>query len=255
MKLAVLFVLAHGVSSVGADGLSAFVMDGDSVTLRTDVKTNHREYIKWYFNDTRIAQMTGDLSYICTDVQCNKGTERFRGRLKLDHQTGSLTVTDTRNIDSGVYKLRITISSNINEKIFIVAVYDVPAAERDEMKRKSVKEGESVTLDPGVMKNTNDLMTWHFNDLCIAEISEEPRKICTDVQCKDGDERFRNRLRLDQQTGSLTIMNITITDSGVYELKIINSSFSIIRSFSVTVTGSGLSLAAEYVLLLLEFCC
>ncbi|XP_058616461.1 uncharacterized protein LOC131530292 isoform X2 [Onychostoma macrolepis] len=244
MKLAVLFVLAHGVSSVGADGLSAFVMDGDSVTLRTDVETKQQEDIKWYFNDTRIAQMTGDLSDICTDVQCNEGTERFRDRLKLDHQTGSLTITDTRNIDSGDYELKIISIRRSIEKTFSVIVHGVPAAERDEMKRKSVKEGESVTLDPGVMKNTNDLMTWHFNDLCIAENSEEPRKIFTDVQCKDGDERFRNRLRLDQQTGSLTIMNITITDSGVYELKIINSSFSIIRSFSVTVTDSGLSLAA-----------
>ncbi len=117
-------------------------------------------------------------------------------------------------------------------------VSDVSAAERDEMKRKSVKEGESVTLDPGVMKNPNDLMMWHFNDLCIAEISEEPRKMCTDIQCKDGNERFRDRLKLDQQTGSLTIMNTRTTDSEVYELKIIISSFSIIRSFSVTVTGA-----------------
>ncbi len=107
------------------------------------------------------------------------------------------------------------------------------------MKRKSVKEGESVTLDPGVMKNPNDLMMWHFNDLCIAEISEEPRKMCTDIQCKDGDERFRDRLKLDQQTGCLTIMNTRTTDSGDYKLQInISSSFSIIRSFSVTVTGA-----------------
>ncbi len=112
-------------------------------------------------------------------------------------------------------------------------VSDVPVAEQ-----KSVNEGESVTLDPGVIKNPNDLMAWHFNDLCIAEISEEPRKICTDVQCKDGDERFRDRLKLDHQTGSLTVTNTTITDSGDYQLQIIRSSFSITRSFSVTVTGA-----------------
>ncbi len=107
------------------------------------------------------------------------------------------------------------------------------------MKRKSVKEGESVSLDPGVMKNPNDLMTWHFNDLCIAEISEEPRMICTDVQCINADERFRDRLKLDQQTGSLTIRDTRTTDSGDYTLQInISSSFSIIRSFSVTVTGA-----------------
>ncbi len=116
----------------------------------------------------------------------------------------------------------------------LVCVSGVPVADRGEMKRKSVNEGESVTLDPGVMKNPNDLMAWHFNDICIAEITEEPRMICTDDQCK---ERFRDRLKLDHQTGSLTITDTRTTDSGLYKLQIINSRFSIIRSFIVTVTG------------------
>ncbi len=119
----------------------------------------------------------------------------------------------------------------------LICVSGVPVAERDEMKRKSVNEGESVTLDPGVIKNPNDLMAWHFNDICIAEITEEPRMICTDVQCINGTDRFKNRLKLDHQTGSLTIMNMTTTDSGLYTLQISSSSFSITRSFIVTVTG------------------
>ncbi|XP_058616459.1 uncharacterized protein LOC131530291 isoform X2 [Onychostoma macrolepis] len=225
-------------------------MDGDSVTLHTNVETKQQEDIKWYINDTRIAQISGDLSFICTDVQCNKGTERFEDRLELDYKTGTLTIRDIRTTDSGLYELKIISIRNSSEKTFNVTVHGVPAAERDEMKRKSVKEGESVTLDPGVIKNPNDLMTWHFNDICIAEISEEPRMICTDVQCKDGDERFRDRLKLDHQTGSLTITNITITDSGLYKLQISSSRFSITRSFSVAVTGlsageiAGISTAA-----------
>ncbi len=98
-------------------------MEGDLVTLHTGVKTNQQEKIRWYFNDARIAQMTGDLSYICTDVQCNEGTDSFRDRLNLDHQTGSLTIMNTRTTDSGVYRLRIISSNSISEKIFIVAVY------------------------------------------------------------------------------------------------------------------------------------
>ncbi len=94
------------------------VMEGDSVTLNTDVKTNQQEKIKWYFNDTRIAYINGDLSKICTDVQCD---ERFRDRLKLDHQTGSLTITNTRTTDSGVYKL-VIIKGSDSEKIFNVTV-------------------------------------------------------------------------------------------------------------------------------------
>ncbi len=114
----------------------------------------------------------------------------------------------------------------------MVCVSDVPAAERDEMKRKSVKEGESVTLYTGMIRKTNDLMKWYFNDIRIAEITGDQSEICTDDQCK---ERFRDRLKLDHQTGSLTIMNITNTDSGLYKLQISRGRISIIKSFNVTV--------------------
>ncbi|KAI2650658.1 Carcinoembryonic antigen-related cell adhesion molecule 4 [Labeo rohita] len=163
---------------------------------------------------------------ILVDVKCNIGTERFRQRLKLNYQTGSLTITNT---DSGEYKLKIIKSSD-----------NVPATELYE-----TKEGESVTLDAGVTKRSNNVMTWYFNDTLIAEITGDQSKICTDDQCN---KRFRDRLKVDHQTGSLTITNIRITDSGEYKLKInINSStFSItrVKRFSVSITDSGLSAAA-----------
>jgi len=99
------------------------VMEGDSVTLNTGVEIKHED-IKWYFNDICIAQKnSGDQnkSKICTDDQY-EDTERFRDRLKLDHQTGSLTITHTTNTDSGVYKLLI-ISSSDSEKTFIITVH------------------------------------------------------------------------------------------------------------------------------------
>ncbi|CAM4660508.1 unnamed protein product [Leuciscus chuanchicus] len=222
----------------GADTVEVSVMEGDSVTLYTGVQTNQQDRVRWYFNDTRIAQINRDQSKICTDVQCNEDTERFRDRLKLDHQTGSLTITDTTDTDSGVYKLKISSGSSDSEKIFNVNVHGVSAAERDEVKRK---EGESVTLYTGVINNTNDVMTWYFNDTLIAEITGDQSKICTDVQCK---ERFRDRLKLDHQTGSLNITNTRNTDSGEYKLLIIiiiiNSSFSItrVKRFNITVIVS-----------------
>ncbi|KAL0161193.1 hypothetical protein M9458_044918, partial [Cirrhinus mrigala] len=95
---------------------------GDPVTLPTDIKVDQNTKIKWFFNDTRIAQITGDLSKICPDVQCDKDTERFRDRLKLDHQTGSLTIMNTRITDFGLYALEIYSDSD-SEKTFKVTVY------------------------------------------------------------------------------------------------------------------------------------
>ncbi|XP_056109189.1 uncharacterized protein LOC130087013 [Rhinichthys klamathensis goyatoka] len=235
-------LLDHGSSGVDPDGVS--VMEGDSVTLNTGVQTNQQDRIRWYYNDIRIAQINRDQSKICTDVQCNDGNKRFRDRLKLDHQTGSLTIMNITNTDAGVYQLQISSGSSDSEKTFNVILYGVSAAERDKIKRKSVNEGEPVTLYTGVIINLNDSIAWYINEILIAEICDEPRKTCTDVQCE---ERFRDRLKLDHQTGSLTITHTRNTHSGEYKLQINNSRFSIIRSFSVSVTAvpdAGLSSAA-----------
>ncbi|XP_039538581.1 uncharacterized protein LOC120486561 [Pimephales promelas] len=234
-----------GVFGVGSEKVSVSVMEGESVTFYTGVQTIQQEEIKWYFYGIRIARINGDQSKICTDVQCNGGTERFRDRLKLDNQTGSLTITHTTNTDSGEYEVKIISSSDIIGNIFNISVNGVSAVEIDEVKRESAKEGEYVTFDPGVIKNPHDVMTWYYNNTLIAEITGDQRQICTDDQCK---ERFRDRLKLDHQTGSLTITHITNTHSGEYQLviSIINSSFSIsrVKRFDLTVIdvpGSGLS--------------
>ncbi|KAK7136693.1 hypothetical protein R3I93_016898 [Phoxinus phoxinus] len=242
--LSVILILTdHGASGVGSDKVS--VMEGDSVTLHTGVKTTRQEDIRWYYNGIIIARIDGDINKTCTDVQCNEDTERFRDRLKLDHQTGNLTITNITDTDSGEYRLTIFSSSSNSEKIFSVNVQGVSAAERDEVKKN---EGESVTFDPPVARTPNDVMTWYFNDIHIAEISGDLSEICTDVQCNKDTERFRDRLKLDHQTGSLTITNTTNTDSGEYKLQIsINSSsFSIsrVKRFNLNVIDSGLSSGA-----------
>ncbi|XDV23572.1 hypothetical protein PO909_028100 [Leuciscus waleckii] len=235
-----------------ADIVGLSVKEGDSVTLHTYVETKQQEDIKWYFNDIRIAEISGDLSDICTDVQCEDGDERFRDRLMLDHQTGSLTITNTRNTDSGVYELKLISSSSISEKIFSVTVYGVPATETDQT---SVNEGESVTLDSGVVRNPNDVMMWYFNDILIAEITRYQTKLCEDEQCK---ERFRHRVEVNYLTGSLIITNTRNTDSGEYKLKIssglrrISSAVSVKR-FGVTVSEYNLVPISNFKLLLFLF--
>ncbi len=98
----------------GTDEVS--VMEGDSVTLHTDVDTNQQDRMTWYFKNIRIAQINGNKSKICTDEEC---PQRFRDRLTL--RDGSLVITNINTTDAGVYQLQIP-SRNI-EKTFSVTVH------------------------------------------------------------------------------------------------------------------------------------
>ncbi|XP_056304472.1 uncharacterized protein LOC130216604 [Danio aesculapii] len=219
-----------GVTGVHADVVLVSVMEEDSVTLHTGVIKQQHEYIKWYFNDIRIAQLNGDVSDMCTDVQCNNGTERFRDRLKLDNQTGSLTIMNIRSTDAGDYEL---VSDN-EEMIFNVAVHDDPAGHYNQVEEN---QGESVTFNPGIRRDLIDVLKCLVNDILITEITVNQSQICADVQCK---ERFTDRLKLDNESASLTITDTRNTDSGNYTLEIFirrDGRFSITRKkrFSLTV--------------------
>ncbi|XP_016107386.1 uncharacterized protein [Sinocyclocheilus grahami] len=98
-------------------------MEGDSVTLNTDV-TEAQKYlfIQWMFGNTRIAEV-GRLTQTHSTYDGPDG--RFRDRLQLDLQTGSLSITNTRTTDSGLYQLT-AISSETSYMSFNVTVYETP---------------------------------------------------------------------------------------------------------------------------------
>ncbi len=98
----------------------------------------------------------------------------------------------------------------------------------------SVLEGDSVTLDSGFTEMTDeDLILWRFGteNTLIAQINvmAGSMTVYDDVL----DERFRDRLKLDDQTGSLTITNTTTEHTGLYKLQ----TNSVSKSFSLSVYG------------------
>ncbi len=96
------------------------VMEGDSVTLHTDVTEIHEDdEIMWNFGakNSLIAQINRASGIFFT---YNDG--RFRDRLKLDDQTGSLTITNTTTQHAGLYKLEI-VAAKLSSKTFSVSVY------------------------------------------------------------------------------------------------------------------------------------
>ncbi|KAL0153313.1 hypothetical protein M9458_051392, partial [Cirrhinus mrigala] len=207
------------------------VIEGDSVTLNPDpAQTQGFNEIQWRFKNGN-----QPIAYTTRKKQTYSEDERFRDRLNLN-QTGSLTITNIKTKHSGVYPLRIELDSGQLNVDYTVTVYESPAVINDvkgEMKMESVKVGDRVTLQTDVTKlHGDELIVWRFGD--------EGKLIAkTDIEAKssplhDPDERFRDRLELDHQTGSLIITNSRTTDSGLYRVKISSSKQTLYKRFTVT---------------------
>ncbi|CAM4661366.1 unnamed protein product [Leuciscus chuanchicus] len=201
----------HTSGLFGVEVKSVSVTEGDSVTLNSETELQTHDLIMWTFGrpETLIAHINKkDKIFSTSDVPDG----RFRDRLKLDHQTGSLIITNTTTEHAGRYQLTIKGRRKITYR-FSVTVYGVFGVE---VKSVSVTEGDSVTLNSETELQTHDLIMWTFGrpETLIAVIDKEAGIFSI------SDRRFRDRLKLDHQTGSLTITNTRTTDSGEYEVTI-----------------------------------
>ncbi|XP_039538625.1 SLAM family member 5-like isoform X2 [Pimephales promelas] len=109
-------------SVIGVFGDSVSVMEGDSVTLNTDLtEIQEDDDIQWKYGaeNSLIAKISRSAGFFSTYYVPDG---RFRDRLKLDDQTGSLTITHTTTEHTGVYKLLI-FGTKLTFKTFNVSVY------------------------------------------------------------------------------------------------------------------------------------
>ncbi len=91
---------------------SMTVMVGDSVPLRPDpTYIQGYDVIRWRFGQQK--SLVAEINRTAGIFNTYDGPDgRFRDRLKLDHQTGSLTITNTRTTDAGLYEAEISSSSS-----------------------------------------------------------------------------------------------------------------------------------------------
>ncbi|XDV11673.1 hypothetical protein PO909_000545, partial [Leuciscus waleckii] len=199
------------------------VMEGDSVSLNSDNEMEDDDVIQWRFKNTVIAEINKQADRITVYDDVLDG--RFRDRLKLDDQTGSLTITNTTTEHAGVYELQI--NSEISERFRLIVFVELV----------SVTKGDSVSLNSDLTEmKDDDVIQWRFGDenTVIAEINKQADRITVYDDVLDG--RFRDRLKLDKQTGSLTITNTTTEHAGDYELVMYSGRFSS-KVFRVSVYG------------------
>ncbi|KAK9980446.1 hypothetical protein ABG768_000054 [Culter alburnus] len=223
--LLLFLIFINGVSGTdSAESETVIVMEGDSVTLNSDLtEIVNKDTILWMFGpkDSLIAQVgrTDDLTkFLVPDVVA------FRGRVQVNKDTGSLTIRNTRIRHSGQYKLTIS-REQTRIKIFNVTV-QVVDGETDGVKSESVSvtEGQSVTLHANSETHKDALMLWRFGDkgILLAKIDLETKN----TSLNEDDERFKDRLKLDNQTGSLTITNTRTEHAGLYEVQMRGSESS-----------------------------
>ncbi len=94
------------ICSSGVFGDSVSVTEGDSVTLNTDLTEIHeRDFILWIYGAEKslIAKINKN-----SKSSSDASDERFRDRLKLDDQTGSLTITNITTEHAGCYEVQIS---------------------------------------------------------------------------------------------------------------------------------------------------
>jgi len=96
-------------------------------------------------------------------------------------------------------------------------------------------EGDDVTLKPGDKIQKDDRIEWMFRpqETLVAGRPETRNTY-------DGGLKIKDRLELDEMTGSLTIRNIRTTDSGEYKLQIKSNSGVSYKTFIVVVRGESL---------------
>ncbi|KAI7791550.1 hypothetical protein IRJ41_021861, partial [Triplophysa rosa] len=108
----------------GDEVKSVSVMEGHSVTLHTHLTHILRnETIEWRFgvNGLRIARIKRSVN-INPIYDDNNEAEMFRDRLKMNNQTGDLTITHITSQHSGLYHLTVIIGTNQTVKHFSLSV-------------------------------------------------------------------------------------------------------------------------------------
>ncbi|XP_058617648.1 uncharacterized protein LOC131531110 isoform X2 [Onychostoma macrolepis] len=147
-------------------------MEGDSVTLNTDVTLLRDDQILWMFGpkETRIAEIYKQ------NIDMYDSNETFGDRLQMDSQTGSLTIRNIRTEHTGLYKLQIFSNRGNSYKRFSVTVYaalPVPVITRDssQCSPSEISSGQNCSLLCSAVNLSHVTLSWYKGNSLLSSIS------------------------------------------------------------------------------------
>ncbi|KAG5285632.1 hypothetical protein AALO_G00005610 [Alosa alosa] len=107
-------------------------------------------------------------------------------------------------------------------RLLVLLIYGPIASLESEKRRLTAQVGQAVLLQPEIPNlKTNDQFLWRFhsNSRSVKSIIVQSQVLKDEVHT-EYKGRFKDSLLLDRNTGSLTIRNITTSQSGLYHLQI-----------------------------------
>uniref|UniRef100_A0A8C1UKD4 Ig-like domain-containing protein n=1 Tax=Cyprinus carpio TaxID=7962 RepID=A0A8C1UKD4_CYPCA len=181
-------------------------MEGDSVTLTpNDADIKGENLIMWRFgHNSLIVKINRN------DNKRQFPDERFRDRLKLD-QTGSLTITNTRITDSGLYQVLGT-SKDTPVSIFNITVYahlPVPV-----ISNSSSSSQQNCSLLCSVVNVSDVTLSWYKGNSLLSSISVSDlnRSLSLHLECLDDSYSCVVNNPISNQTQHLDLSQITWSD-------------------------------------------
>ncbi|XP_026121100.1 CD48 antigen-like [Carassius auratus] len=169
------FITSPGVFGDTDVMKSVSVIEGDSVSLNTDVtKVQRDDQILWMFGprEIRIAEIYKN------SIDMFNSNVIFEDRLQLDSFSGSLIIRNIRRTDSGLYKLQIISNRGNSDKTYSVTVYarlPVPVITRNSSICSSSSSGSSSVSNCSLLCSAVNVsavtLSWYKGNSLLSSIS------------------------------------------------------------------------------------
>ncbi|XP_036420141.1 CD48 antigen-like [Colossoma macropomum] len=170
---ALLHLLYCLLCSAGEEVVRLQELEGNTVTIHTGLTGVQSDaHILWFYRSENLDTKIVNSLVFKGETNTDYPSERFRDRLQLNRNSGSLTITNISREDSGVYKLQI-ITEHQSVWSFSVNVY-APVSKpviRNQTEKRSVSLRESWSPLCSVENGKDVSLSWYEEKERISSIS------------------------------------------------------------------------------------